>query len=221
MRFTIAATAALVAGAAATYKQSPPPAYGADDTTVTEPVTKYTTYCPSATEVTHKGVTYTVTEATTLTIDDCDCTSSTPAPYKPTTPVEAHPTTTPAPYKPTTYAPVPSSYPATSASTAKPVPSSYSSYTKPETHPAPAPSSYPATSASTANPVPSSSSKATLPPAYPTTLSPVPSYPAGNSTKPIGTGTTTARPPVFTGAASKVGAGAGLAAIFGLAALAL
>lgn len=37
-------------------------------------VTALTTYCPFATEVTHNGVTYTVTEETTLTITDCPCT---------------------------------------------------------------------------------------------------------------------------------------------------
>jgi hypothetical protein len=36
--------------------------------------TAITTYCPYATEVTHGGKTYTVTEATTLTITDCPCT---------------------------------------------------------------------------------------------------------------------------------------------------
>jgi hypothetical protein len=36
--------------------------------------TAYTTYCPEATEVIQNGKTYTVTEATTLTITDCPCT---------------------------------------------------------------------------------------------------------------------------------------------------
>jgi hypothetical protein len=36
--------------------------------------TAYTTYCPYATEVVQNGKTYTVTEATTLTITDCPCT---------------------------------------------------------------------------------------------------------------------------------------------------
>jgi hypothetical protein len=38
---------------------------------VTEVVTAYTTYCPEATEITHAGETYTVSEATTLTITNC------------------------------------------------------------------------------------------------------------------------------------------------------
>jgi hypothetical protein len=37
-------------------------------------VTALTTYCPYATELTHNGITYTVTEETTLTITDCPCT---------------------------------------------------------------------------------------------------------------------------------------------------
>lgn len=49
----ITASAALVAGAAA---------WGNDTVYVTEVVTAYTTYCPAATEITHGGQTYTVTE---------------------------------------------------------------------------------------------------------------------------------------------------------------
>jgi hypothetical protein len=37
-------------------------------------VTALTTYCPFATELTHNGIVYTVTEETTLTITDCPCT---------------------------------------------------------------------------------------------------------------------------------------------------
>lgn len=54
-----------------------------NDTTVTEVVTAYTTYCPEPTTFTTNGKTYTVTEATTLTITDCPCTiihTSTAAP---------------------------------------------------------------------------------------------------------------------------------------------
>jgi len=40
----------------------------------TEIVTKIETYCPAATSITVGGSTYTVTEATTLTITDCPCT---------------------------------------------------------------------------------------------------------------------------------------------------
>lgn len=42
--------------------------------TTTEVVSKYTTYCPGPTHVTMGNKTYTVTEATTLTIVDCPCT---------------------------------------------------------------------------------------------------------------------------------------------------
>lgn len=38
------------------------------DKYTTEVVTAYTTYCPEATQITHGGVTYSVTSATTLTI---------------------------------------------------------------------------------------------------------------------------------------------------------
>ena len=40
----------------------------ASDVYVTSVVTALTTYCPAATQLTHNGQTYTVTEATTLTI---------------------------------------------------------------------------------------------------------------------------------------------------------
>jgi len=83
MQFTIA-TALLIAGASASYL--PKPAYGAPapipalnltaPVWVTEVVTALTTYCPLATELTHAGKTYTVSEATTLTITDCPCTIS-------------------------------------------------------------------------------------------------------------------------------------------------
>ncbi|KAI9640686.1 hypothetical protein NHQ30_010995 [Ciborinia camelliae] len=42
----------------------------------TEIVTALTTYCPFATKIEHNGITYTVTEASTLTITDCPCTVS-------------------------------------------------------------------------------------------------------------------------------------------------
>ncbi|KAI8669331.1 hypothetical protein NCS57_00747900 [Fusarium keratoplasticum] len=47
-------------------------------TYTTEVVTAYTTYCPGPTEITHGGKTYTITEATTLTITDCPCTITKP-----------------------------------------------------------------------------------------------------------------------------------------------
>ncbi|GAO18470.1 uncharacterized protein UV8b_07280 [Ustilaginoidea virens] len=43
-------------------------------TVVTEVVSSYVTYCPGPTQITHGNKTYTVTEATTLTITDCPCT---------------------------------------------------------------------------------------------------------------------------------------------------
>lgn len=49
-----------------------PPTY------TTEVVTELTTYCPQSTQITHGGVTYTVTEATTLTITNCPCTVTKP-----------------------------------------------------------------------------------------------------------------------------------------------
>ncbi|GAV26715.1 hypothetical protein PMKS-000170 [Pichia membranifaciens] len=45
-----------------------------NDTTVTEVVTAFTTYCPEPTTIVTNGKTYTVTSATTLTITDCPCT---------------------------------------------------------------------------------------------------------------------------------------------------
>ncbi|KAH6649773.1 hypothetical protein F5144DRAFT_597300 [Chaetomium tenue] len=44
----------------------------------TEVVTAVTTYCPGPTTITHGENTYTVTEATTLTISDCPCTIKVP-----------------------------------------------------------------------------------------------------------------------------------------------
>lgn len=44
------------------------------DYTTTEVVTSYETYCPGPTTITEGSSTYTVTEATTLTITDCPCT---------------------------------------------------------------------------------------------------------------------------------------------------
>lgn len=52
-------------------------------TYVTEVVTSLTTYCPEATVLTLNSKTYTITEATTLTITDCPCTISKPV-VKPT-----------------------------------------------------------------------------------------------------------------------------------------
>jgi len=51
---------------------------GGDVAYTTEVVTEFTTFCPSPTTLTHGDKTYTVTEATTLTITDCPCTISKP-----------------------------------------------------------------------------------------------------------------------------------------------
>ncbi|KAL7622998.1 hypothetical protein AAE478_006677 [Parahypoxylon ruwenzoriense] len=71
MKFSIAAVA-FAAGVSATY-----PAANATQYT-TEVVTSYETYCPGPTQITYGTNTYTVTEATTLTITDCPCTISKP-----------------------------------------------------------------------------------------------------------------------------------------------
>ncbi|EME80958.1 uncharacterized protein MYCFIDRAFT_183196 [Pseudocercospora fijiensis CIRAD86] len=92
-----------------------PPSY------TTEVVTQLTTYCPQATQITHGGVTYTVTEATTLTITNCPCTvtkpvySSTAVPPYPsgnvTTPgVPVKPTGTGALPPPAATSPIPPAY---------------------------------------------------------------------------------------------------------------
>ncbi|KAI1108999.1 hypothetical protein F5Y14DRAFT_47146 [Nemania sp. NC0429] len=74
MKFTIA-VAAFVAGVSAGY-----PAYSAapNVTYTTSVVSSYETYCPGPTQITYGTNTYSVTEATTLTITDCPCTVSVP-----------------------------------------------------------------------------------------------------------------------------------------------
>merc|ERR1711933_597094 len=72
MRFTAAVAAAGLAGAAtAAHMGNSTMAASASDVYVTDVVTAYTTYCPEPTKITHKGETYTVSEATTLTITNC------------------------------------------------------------------------------------------------------------------------------------------------------
>jgi len=88
MRFEIAAVAAFVAGAAAQYGNG---------------TVAYTTYCPEATTLVHGSQTYTVTEATTLTITDCPCTIVKPI----TTSAVVYCNTCAAPAVPTTPAAVP------------------------------------------------------------------------------------------------------------------
>ncbi|KAK3672231.1 hypothetical protein LTR78_007984 [Recurvomyces mirabilis] len=68
MRFTLA-SAALVGAAAAA--GSWPASNGTAPVYVTEVVTAFTTFCPEATLLTHGGSTYTVSQATTLTITNC------------------------------------------------------------------------------------------------------------------------------------------------------
>ncbi|EOD49887.1 putative clock-controlled protein 6 protein [Neofusicoccum parvum UCRNP2] len=84
MRFSaVAAAAALATGVHASSNST-------GDVYVTEVVTAYTTFCPVATEITQGGHTYTVSEATTLTITHCPggCTITKPVvpPTTPTTP---------------------------------------------------------------------------------------------------------------------------------------
>ncbi|OJD36663.1 mmc protein [Diplodia corticola] len=65
---TAAASSAAASSAAASVVT---PTASGNASYVTEIVTAYTTFCPYATELTHNGKTYTVTEPTTLTITDC------------------------------------------------------------------------------------------------------------------------------------------------------
>ncbi|KAI9054604.1 hypothetical protein LZ554_001757 [Drepanopeziza brunnea f. sp. 'monogermtubi'] len=78
MKFSLVSVLALASGALAG-------AYS-NDTVVYETITTtaITTYCPEATTIVHGTQTYTVTEATTLTITDCPCTVTQPIISKPT-----------------------------------------------------------------------------------------------------------------------------------------
>jgi len=69
MKFSTAAALAAVAGTQA---------WASNVTYTTEIVTALTTWCPASTQVTYGGSTYTVTEATTLTITNCPCTITKP-----------------------------------------------------------------------------------------------------------------------------------------------
>jgi len=64
MQYSVAAILALAASASA----------WSNVTYTTEVVTALTTVCPASTQLTYNGVTYTVTESTTLTITNCPCT---------------------------------------------------------------------------------------------------------------------------------------------------
>ncbi|KAK4498058.1 hypothetical protein PRZ48_010714 [Zasmidium cellare] len=86
MRFAVAASGLVAVASASLQGYGAPAGYGpaANSTSaapayVTEVLTSYTTYCPGPTSITHNGVTYTVTEATTLTITNCPCTVTKPA----------------------------------------------------------------------------------------------------------------------------------------------
>lgn len=107
-----------------------PPVYGTGMSSIkpttytTKIVSSLTTVCPSPTTVTYGTVTYTVTQATTLTITDCKrsesgrpfhpltshnlgpCTVTEPVTY-PTGPAAPYPTTSLAEYTPSNYAPPP------------------------------------------------------------------------------------------------------------------
>lgn len=72
MKFTAAVAALAATGAYAV---------PSNITYTTEVVTALTTYCPYATSLTHNGVTYTITEPTTLTITNCPCTVTKPVTY--------------------------------------------------------------------------------------------------------------------------------------------
>merc|ERR1712232_440352 len=105
MRFTAAVAAAGLAGAAtAAHMGNSTMAASASDVYVTDVVTAYTTYCPEPTKITHKGETYTVSEATTLTITNCPggCTVTKPAS---SAVVSVCSTCSSAPYVPETTAP--------------------------------------------------------------------------------------------------------------------
>merc|ERR1712177_46959 len=110
MRFTAAVAAAGLAGAAvADHMGNSTMATSASDVYVTDVVTAYTTYCPNPTKITHKGETYTVSEATTLTITNCPggCTVTKPASSAVVSSAPAVPETT-APAVETTPVPLPS-----------------------------------------------------------------------------------------------------------------
>ncbi|ROT37716.1 hypothetical protein SODALDRAFT_340880 [Sodiomyces alkalinus F11] len=71
MKFSVAVVLSAAAGAMAGFARN-------NVTYVTEVVSEYVTYCPEPTTITHGDHTYTVTEATTLTITDCPCTITKP-----------------------------------------------------------------------------------------------------------------------------------------------
>ncbi|MCJ1269315.1 hypothetical protein MMC22_009206 [Lobaria immixta] len=210
MRYSsaIVASAALVAGANAW-----------DNVTyTTEIVTAYTTYCPSPTAITHGTHTYTVTEATTLTITNCPCTLTKPVYTAPIVYCPTCPNTSPA------VPVVPVTTPVVSVPTEAP-----------STSPVEIPSV--GTTTPPAETVPYATPSVPSVPEVPTSVVPVPSVPVTtpyvNSTvpAPIGTGSPapsagtpgTTSPLPFKGAANKAFAASGLslASLVGLAAFLL
>ncbi|ERF68226.1 hypothetical protein EPUS_08663 [Endocarpon pusillum Z07020] len=73
-----AAVASAAHGSSSAYDSYSSSSAHSNVTYTTQVVTAYTTYCPTPTKITHGIHTYTVTEATTLTISDCPCTVSVP-----------------------------------------------------------------------------------------------------------------------------------------------
>jgi hypothetical protein len=197
MRFTAALTVAAMAGVSAAHGSIEHPKNGTAPAYVTEVVTAYTTYCPEPTEITHAGETYTVSEATTLTITNCpggkNCTLAWIC-HKPFS--NTHPGCTVV--KPATSSVVSVCHDC----------SSTSAVVVPETTETPA------------APV-----ETLVEPTHETPAVPAAPYPSANGTVPIeapapsGTGapTESATAPPFEGAAAALSAtGAGLLAIFGL-----
>ena len=92
MRFSTAVSALAAASSVSAYAYT-----NGTEFTTTEVVTSYTTFCPSPTEIVEGGKTYTVTEATTLTITDCPCTLTHTYPAVPTTNVAVPIGTAPVP----------------------------------------------------------------------------------------------------------------------------
>ncbi|KAF2147273.1 uncharacterized protein K452DRAFT_217516 [Aplosporella prunicola CBS 121167] len=187
MRFSAIAAAAALTIDVSAQNDTAPASY------VTEVLTAYTTYCPEPTEIAHNGKTYTVTEASTLTITDCPCTVSKPVFTSVVTSCASCASDTPgSPAVPTSSGIVISDASSWPAPTSKPVlptgGNGTASFSKPG--------------------LPSASGPAS-----------VPGSPA-SGTSGSGASTPVTTPPTFTGAASKVFAasGAGLAAVFGFAA---
>ncbi|MCJ1470237.1 hypothetical protein MMC07_008882 [Pseudocyphellaria aurata] len=214
MRYSsaIVASAALVAGASAW-----------DNVTyTTEIVTAYTTFCPSPTAITHGTHTYTVTEATTLTITNCPCTLTKPVYTAPIVYCSTCPHTSPSGPVVTPVASVPvvsvptSEVPVVTPEASVPVVGT----TTPGVVPVPVPS------------VPSVPSVPEAPSSVPVPNAPV-ATPYVNSTgpAPVGTGSPapsagvpgTTSPLEFKGAANKAYAASGLslAGLVGLAAMLL